>query len=350
MADKAHAHTVQGLTPEDDLGITLTHEHLFSDGSSFFELDDADDAEEFANLPVTPDLIERVILSSCSNKDNINLDNPEIAISELEDFVQLGGRTIVDVTPEGMGRDPHVLQMISRRSGVPIVMGCGFYCEYSCEPWVLTATTDELMQRMVKDLTEGVDGIRSGIIGEIGINGQERGTLNYVGDMTPMEERSLRAACRASIETGAPLSIHQPNRASAVPAILSVLESENVLPEKVILCHMSSIWDFSMHLYALERGYRIGYDNFGMMLKNSRMRYLDDSQRMDWLAEVFKKGYGDQVLVSHDIWCKAQWKSFGGGGYGHFLRTIVPALLSRGFTDSDIDLLLVKNPSALIAY
>ena len=148
-------------------------------------------------------------------------------------------------------------------------MGCGWYCEYSCDPWVLTATIDQLMQIMISDLTEGIDGVRSGIIGEIGINGQERGTLNYVGEMTTMEERCLRAACRASVETKAPLSIHQPNRASAVPAILSILESEKVSPEKVILCHMSSIWDFSMHLYALERGYRIGYDNFGMMMKNS---------------------------------------------------------------------------------
>ena len=179
---------------------------------------------------------------------------------------------------------------VSEQSGVPIVMGSGFYCEYACDPWVLTATIDHLMQRIVGDLTQGIDGIRSGIIGEIGINGQERGTLKYVGEMTTMEERSLRAACRASVETGAPLSIHQPNRASAVPAILSILKSENVPPEKVILCHMSSIWDFSMHLYALERGYRIGYDNFGMMMKNP----IDTS-----IIHLFKKPFS--ALVWHQL-------------------------------------------------
>ena len=350
MIDQTHAHTVQGLTPKEELGVTLTHEHLFMDGSSCFELDDSEDAEEFANLPMTPEIYDRMLYSSCSNHDNLNLNDAEIVISEVKDFFDLGGRTIVDVTSEGIGRNPKGLRILSEQSGVPIVMGSGFYCEYACDPWVLTATIDHLMQRIVGDLTEGIDGIRSGIIGEIGINGQERGTLSYVGEMTTMEERSLRAACRASIETGAPLSIHQPNRASAVPAILSILESENVSPEKVILCHMSSIWDFSMHLYALERGYRIGYDNFGMELKNSRMRYLEDSQRMDWLVEVFRKGYGDQVLVSHDIWCKAQWKHFGGGGYGHFLRTIVPALHDKGLTESDIDLLLVRNPAELMSY
>ena len=350
MEDNTFAQAVRGPVPKEELGVTLTHEHLFMDGSSCFELDDSDDAEEFANLPFTPDLYDRMLTSSCSNHDNLNLNDSEIVVSEVKDSLDLGVRTIVDVTSEGIGRDPQGLRILSERTGIPIVMGCGWYCEYSCDPWVLTATIDQLMQIMISDLTEGIDGIRSGIIGEIGINGQERGTLNYVGEMTTMEERCLRAACRASIATKAPLSIHQPNRASAVPAILSILESEKVPPEKVILCHMSSIWDFSMHLYALERGYRIGYDNFGMMMRNNRMRLLEDSQRIEWLMEVFRSGYKEQVLVSHDIWCKAQWKHFGGGGYGHFLRTIVPLLHERGLQETDIDTLLIRNSANLMAF
>ena len=46
MIDQTHAHTFQGLTPKEELGVTLTHEHLFMDGSSCFELDDSEDAEE----------------------------------------------------------------------------------------------------------------------------------------------------------------------------------------------------------------------------------------------------------------------------------------------------------------
>ena len=46
MIDQTHAHTVQGLTPKEELGVTLTHEHLFMDGSSCFELDDSEDAEK----------------------------------------------------------------------------------------------------------------------------------------------------------------------------------------------------------------------------------------------------------------------------------------------------------------
>jgi predicted metal-dependent phosphotriesterase family hydrolase len=66
--------------------------------------------------------------------------------------------------------------------------------------------------------------------------------------------------------------------------------------------------------------------------------------------EVFRSGYKEQVLVSHDIWCKAQWKHFGGGGYGHFLRTIVPLLHERGLQESDIDTLLIRNTANLMAF
>ena len=46
MEDNTFAQAVGGPVPKEELGVTLTHEHLFMDGSSCFELADADDAEE----------------------------------------------------------------------------------------------------------------------------------------------------------------------------------------------------------------------------------------------------------------------------------------------------------------
>ena len=54
---------------------------------------------------------------------------------------------------------------------------------------------------------DGVDGVRAGVIGEIGVNGQERGSLRYLGEITPDEEKVLRAASRACLESGAALCI-----------------------------------------------------------------------------------------------------------------------------------------------
>jgi phosphotriesterase-related protein len=232
-----------------------------------------------------------------------------------------------------------------------IVMGCGYYCEYCYPESISTASVDELAAAMVADIQVGIEGIRAGIIGEIGINGQERGTWRYVGEMTPDEEKVLRAAGLACLETGAAITIHQPNRPAAVLEIMRVLEEEGVPPQRVVLGHMSSVPNFDTHLAALERGYWIAYDNFGMEhLANPWYRPISDRQRIDWLVEVFRRGFGHRALISHDVWCKVQLRRFGGEGYGHILRSIVPTLLGRGLTDNDIRSLLVDNPAKMLAF
>jgi phosphotriesterase-related protein len=169
--------------------------------------------------------------------------------------------------------------------------------------------------------------------------------------MTSDEEKVLRAATRASLRTGAAVCIHQPNRPSAVPEIMRVVDEEGADPSRVILGHMSSIADFDTHLSALERGFWIAYDNFGMgHLRNSWYRPIPDQQRVDWLVEVFRRGYGDRVLVSHDVWCKAQLRRFGGEGYGYFLREIAPSLSIHGLGAPEVEQLLVENPARMLAF
>ncbi len=344
--------TVLGPVDPAGLGTTLVHEHVLVDGSCFFAADEADDADEFAKAPLTPELVPRVRAASCSNYDNLLLLDRDVAAAEVIEFRDLGGNTVVDVTSSiGLGRDPAGLRAISQRTSLQIVMGCGFYCEYAHPNSVGQTSIDELTEFMTHEVTEGVDGIRAGIIGEIGVNGQERGTWRYVGEMTPDEEKVLRAAVRASLSTGAALTVHQPNRATAVPEIMRVLDEEEARPERVVLGHMSSVADFAVHLEALERGYWIAYDNFGMAhLANAWYRPITDEQRIEWLVDVFRRGFGGRILVSHDVWCKVQLRRFGGAGYGHILRTIVPELLERGLTERDIHGLLVDNPAEVLAF
>ncbi len=344
--------TVTGPVEPDSLGITLVHEHLLVDGSCFFVLDEAEDAEEFAGLPLSPSILGRVRAFSCSNHDNLLLDDLDLAAAELAEFTALGGRAVVDVTSSvGLGRDPRGLRALAERTGLRVVMGCGFYCEYSHPDSVAAASVEELTGFIVREVAEGVDGIRAGVIGEIGVNGQERGTWRYLGEMTPDEDKALRAAARASLATGAALTVHQPNRASTVPEIMRVLEEERVPPRRVVLGHMSSVPDFDMHLEALRRGYWIAYDNFGMEhLANAWYRPITDDQRIAWLVELFRRGFGGRVLVSHDVWCKAQLRRWGGAGYGHILRTVVSRLREAGLSEADVHRLLVTNPAEVLAF
>ena len=80
--------TVTGAIPANELGPTLAHEHLYSDFSVF------------------------------SGKPDNRLIVPSEIVEDLRWFERAGGRTVVDVTPEGTGRDPARLREISIASGV----------------------------------------------------------------------------------------------------------------------------------------------------------------------------------------------------------------------------------------
>ena len=79
-------------------------------------------------------------------------------------------------------------------------MGCGHYCEIAHADGLAERSETRSRQAIVHELTEGVgiDGIRPGIIGEIGVNGEERGTRRLLGEMTTTERRVLRAGARAA--------------------------------------------------------------------------------------------------------------------------------------------------------
>jgi phosphotriesterase-related protein len=48
------------------------------------------------------------------------------------------------------------------------------------------------------------------------------------------------------------------------------------------------------------------------------------------------------------VWTKTQLRSFGGMGYDHLLRRIVPELQRRGVSAADVRTMLVENPARLL--
>lgn len=61
-----------------------------------------------------------------SNLDNMVLEDKSVAIREVEYFKKVGGKTIVEVTPNHIGRDPIGLVNVSKVTGVNIIMGTAY--------------------------------------------------------------------------------------------------------------------------------------------------------------------------------------------------------------------------------
>jgi phosphotriesterase-related protein len=55
-------------------------------------------------------------------------------------------------------------------------------------------------------------------------------------------------------------------------------------------------------------------------------------------------------VISHDICYISRLVRFGGHGYGHIFRNVVPMMGRRGFSQAEIDAILVGNPGRLLTF
>ncbi len=342
MADDLNKQVVTVLGPVDPaaIGWTLMHEHVFIDATRVFYPPEEASLKQFEHALVDMALLSRLRrrpFSLC--RDNVVLSDETVAIQELDHFAREGGTTLVDCTMVGIGRDPRAVRRVARACGLHIVQGTGAYVELTHPDWVEQSTVDQLAARFTCELVEGIDdtGIRAGIIGEIGTSGVSRSSPGRakVGDLTVAEEKVLRAAGRASVATGAAVSIHLDPRGQGAFAVFDILSAEGVAPDRIVMCHMDANPDLEYHLAIAERGVYVEYDHFGREYYAQHMRrpYTSDTRRIELLSALLEAGYERQLLLSQDVCAKIDLCAYGGVGYAHIVAEL-PARRQATLLDS----------------
>jgi phosphotriesterase-related protein len=297
--------TVTGPVDVAELGTTLVHEHVFID---MYE----------------PSLSSAGVL----------LDEGT-AIDELHHLRAAGGMTIVEQTTLGLHPDRPALRRVSEATSVNIVAGTGIYWHRFRPSWVDELSEDDMTERFVTDLQEGLDadGIRAGLIGEIASGHRE---------IDPVEARALRAAARASIVTGVPIATHAVFTPIGLEQ-LDVLEAAGADLRIVVIGHADTCPDPDYHDAVLARGAWLAFDTIGQTDKAS------DAWRADRLTALADAGHLDRILISSDVCKRPALRLFGGDGYTVVLDTFLPLLRERGFGDAEIERLLVTNPANMLA-
>src|SRR5438132_10019022 len=170
--ETGHVMTVLGPVPVDQMGITLMHEHILLDGARTWKCPCHPDDMALAEQPVNIEIIGELRMNPYVNRDNVSLDDSDLALSELQRYRELGGHTVVDATNVGIGREPEKLARISRMSGLKIVMGTGFYLEHTHPEWLKAMDVDAVTEFIVNDVGGGEvqPPILAGLIGEIGVS------------------------------------------------------------------------------------------------------------------------------------------------------------------------------------
>ena len=115
--------TVLGPIEPANVGITTTHEHLFIDFTPVLTPPDPATELRLMHEEVGLENLGWVRYHWTSNIDNLQLLDEEVTIREAGHYYKAGGGTVVDVTSNGLRRDPRALVRVSRATGLNVVMG-----------------------------------------------------------------------------------------------------------------------------------------------------------------------------------------------------------------------------------
>ena len=209
-------------------------------------------------------------------------------------------------------------------------MGCGHYVPAAHPNDIESKTKDDLTKRMVRDIVDGIGdtNIRPGIIGEIG----------NIWPITEIQQRLLESAADAHKETVLTILIHPGSDDRSPLNIIEILVNSGMHTDSIIMGHL----DFAINYNSREAlnelaqtGCFMEYDIFGfeesgLLFKGNYGELSNDHKRIDTIIFLLDKGYGNQLVVGQDVCLKRHQSKYGGKGYSHILKTIVPKMLKVG--------------------
>ncbi|GAA1370110.1 phosphotriesterase family protein [Streptomyces beijiangensis] len=283
--------TVLGDVPAGELGVTDAHDHLF------------------IRSPLLP---------------GQELDDPQRARTALREFRELGGRTVVQWTPYGLGREPAALVTLARETGAHVVAATGLHQAVHYSAATLGRVVDTLAELFVTELTEG-----------IGSTGVRAGLIKVAGSFHELDAHArttMRAAAAAHHRTGAPIAVHLELGTAALDVLDLLCGELAVEPGQVILGHLNRSPDSVVHHEVARAGAFLAFDG------PSRANHATDWRLPEVLASLAEAGYGDRLLLGGDTVVP------GTPGMPYLLRGLRPRLeLTLG--KALVERILIANPA-----
>lgn len=295
--------TVTGKVKAQMMGFTLPHEHVMVD---FIGADKVDESR---------------------------YDREEVYRVTLPFLIQafdLGCRTLVECTPDYIGRDPLLLKRLSQDSGLKILTNTGLYGaadDKYIPAFAFKASAENLADMWTAEWEKG-----------IGSTGIKPGFIKIGMDPVPSEidMRLIEAAGLTHLRTGLSIASHTVTGKAAKSQIEKLI-SMGVHPSAFIWVHAHAEPDASFHKWAPGQGAWIEYDGLSPQSIDQHLKLVRIMQ---------KEGLLHRVMLSHD----AGWYNVGepGGGVFRPFDTLfiefIPALQKIGFTDHDIMQMTRINP------
>ncbi|MBI4282538.1 MAG: phosphotriesterase-related protein [Chloroflexi bacterium] len=314
--------TVLGPVDVNDLGFTLTHEHI---------------RESSAGVPYSfPELFD-------FDEDLTR------TVAALNEVAAEGVGTIVNLTTVDLGRDMRLMQGVAERAQLHIVPATGIWRDI---PRAISqgCTPDRLAKAFVREIEVGIEGtgVKAGAI-------KVATDMEHIADgrLTQPNELVLRAAARACNYTGVPISTHTAAPARAGDLQVAVFEEEGVDLRRVCIGHSNDTDNMDYLLGILRKGCFLGMDRY----PGGRTGGLNWEQRTQVLKKLVDLGFARQLTLSHDFggWRPAlpeqveMRKTYNPDGYCFIPRRVLPRLRELGVSEEAIHTMTVDAPRRLLS-
>ncbi|KAK6630704.1 hypothetical protein RUM44_002873 [Polyplax serrata] len=342
MADTIQ--TVLGKVNPEDVGRTLTHEHMFLDYRKFY-VSPPSGLEEHLQGNIRLENVGFVQRYPYSSMTNLEFDTTDMKASMFEEmklYRKFGGHAIVENTSRGLGGDVGFLEEVSRKTGVHVVSGTGFYLASVQPASLLNENVERLCTIMRSDLTSGCSErsqVKCGVIGEV--------ASHY--PIHHFEEKAIKATGMVQEELKCPVTFH-PGRDEKAPfEVMRFYTEAGGRANKAVMSHLDRTLKTSKLLdFASEYKCFLQHDLFGTEVLTYQLgpkfQMPSDAQRLDRIKLLIEEGFSDRILMSHDIHTKHRLAAFGGHGYYHIFLNVLPKMRTIGISDHLIDQITIKNP------
>jgi len=297
--------TVTGPIPADSMGLTLIHEHILVDFIG---------AEETGYHRWNRDTVIQKVLPY------------------LLDAKRHGVKTIFECSPAYLGRDPQLMKILSEKSGLNILTNTGFYGTGGGKfvpEFAFSMDVKALSDLWIDEVKKGI-GETSVYPGFIKISVNDTSAI-----LSEMDEKIIRAAMETHRQTGLAIVSHSGQDGPAF-AQLNIIEEENFPPE-------AFIWT---HSYEGSPEGRLEAAKMGTWISLDYIHQDDIDQNIQMINHLKSAGYLNRILISHDAGWYDPAQPSGGEfrGYNDIFEYLIPALQKVGYTQQEINQLLIENP------
>jgi phosphotriesterase-related protein len=274
------------------------------------------------------------------------------ARKELQELVNAGGQTLVDVGPLPQRRMDWYAEIVAQID-LNIILPTGFYVEKRTPEDLRAQSEDQYVERFTRELTIG-----------IGESGMRAGVIKVAGNkaaLTPWEIKVMRAGARVQRETGVPICTHACEGARSQ---FDVLTRAGADPERLYFSHVDAefgwegrtLTEEARHLVEIAReGGSLYFNNFALE------RDTPPEDLMFLIHVLCDKGYAHRVLFGIDANFYADedgriyWEDEKTNpetavrDYAYTYTGAIPLMRKWGFTDADFHVFLVENPRRMFS-